>query len=150
MKLRSFRMPVALVLVLGAAACRTARSTASEEDEIRTIERSRLAALVAGNADAADAFHAEDFQLINPYGQTSTKAGYIGAIRTGRLDYVRWDPGEIMVRRYANAAVIRYQSMLEVTVNGEHAPARAHWHFDLYERRNGRWVVVWSQATFVN
>ena len=23
----------------------------------------------------------------------------------------------------------------------------AHWHTDLYERRDGRWQVVWSHAT---
>ena len=109
-----------------------------------------MSALVAGDAAAADSLHAPDFQLINPYGRLSTKAEYLGALKSGFLDYVRWDPEPIAVRVYGNAAAVRYKSMLEVVVNGERAPARPHWHTDVYERRDGRWMVVWSQATFAD
>ena len=38
-------------------------------------------------------------------------------------------------------------SQLEIVVQGNHIPRQRYWHTDLYERREGRWQVVWSQAT---
>jgi len=35
------------------------------------------------------------------------------------------------------------------TVDGSTTPRRSLWHTDLYERRGGRWQVVWSHATLI-
>ena len=43
--------------------------------------------------------------------------------------------------------MIRYQSQLEIVVRGQKVTLRGHWHTDSYEKRNGQWQVVWSQAT---
>jgi hypothetical protein len=32
---------------------------------------------------------------------------------------------------------------------GQRTPLRSFWHTDVYEKRNGRWQVVWSQATLI-
>jgi len=46
-----------------------------------------------------------------------------------------------------DAAVIRYRSVIEGVVGGRPIPRGRYWHTDAYERRGGRWQVVWSQAT---
>jgi len=57
-------------------------------------------------------------------------------------------PGEIEVRFYGNAAVIRYPADLKIKVRAlPNAPAGRFWHTDVYEKRDGRWQVAWSQAT---
>ena len=120
---------------------------AAEADVLRATERERLRALVAADVARAGELHADDFQLINPLGGALTKEQYLGGIGSGELDYRSWEPHTIAVRLYGDVAVIRYQSQLEIVVRGRLIPRQHYWHTDLYERRAGRWQVVWSQAT---
>lgn len=53
---------------------------------------------------------------------------------------------EIRVRTYELAAVVRYQARIEVHA-GDAVDSDLFWHTDIYENRNGKWQVVWSQAT---
>ena len=125
----------------------TPSSPQAEADLIRATERERLRALVEANMEVARQLHADDFQLINPRGQSLSKEQYLGGIASGDLDYLVWEPESIEVRLYDQAAVIRYQSQLEIVVQGQKVPRQRYWHTDFYEKRNGRWQVVWSQAT---
>jgi hypothetical protein len=118
-----------------------------EADILRATERERLRALVAADVPRARQLHTDDFQLINPLGGVLSKEQYLGGIGSGQLNYLFWEPDSIAVRLYGDAAVIRYQSQLEVVVQGRHIPRQRYWHTDLYERREGQWQVVWSQAT---
>lgn len=111
------------------------------------IERERLRALVERDMDRAAELHADDFQLITPSGRTLSKAEYLEAVRSRDIDYASWDAGEIVVRAYGDVAVIRYCA--EMTFGGKDSPRLSLWHTDLYERRDGRWQVVWSQATAI-
>ena len=125
----------------------TSSSPQAEADLIRATERERLRALVEANMEVARQLHADDFQLINPRGGSLSKEQYLGGIASGQLDYLVWEPESIEVRLYGEAAVIRYQSQLEIVVQGQKVPRQRYWHTDTYEKRNGRWQVVWSQAT---
>ena len=118
-----------------------------EADVLRATERERLRALVAADVARARRLHTDDFQLINPLGGVLSKEQYLGGIGSGQLDYLFWEPESISVRVYGDVAVIRYQSQLEIVVQGRHIPRQRYWHTDLYERREGQWQVVWSQAT---
>ena len=121
----------------------------AECDVIREIERERLRALVEGNMEVARKLHADDFQLINPLGGTLSKEQYLGGVASGEINYLVWEPGSIAVRVYGEAALIRYQSELEIVVQGRKVPRQRYWHTDSYEKREGRWQVVWSQATAI-
>ena len=121
----------------------------TEEDHIRSIERRRLRALVAADITAATPLHADDFQLITPIGVALSREEYLGAIATGQIKYAAWEPGDIAVRLHGAAAVIRYQARLEVIFAGHPVPPGQYWHTDAYEHRDGRWQLVWSQATAV-
>jgi hypothetical protein len=149
---------VSALAVAGSAACNSspspqprpsagASNVQAEADLIRTTERERVRALVEANVERARQLHADDFQLINPLGGSLSKEQYLGGIASGELDYLMWEPDSIAVRVYGEAAVIRYPSQLEIVVQGRHVPRRRYWHTDLYEKRDGRWQVVWSQAT---
>jgi uncharacterized protein DUF4440 len=155
---RTRAVGVALALaVTGATACESSNSLPrrntgaakgqAEADLIRTTERERLRALVEANVARARQLHADDFQLINPLGGSLSKEQYLAGIGSGELDYLFWEPDSIAVRLHGEAAVIRYPSHLEIVVQGRHVPRQRYWHTDLYERRDGQWQVVWSQAT---
>ena len=119
----------------------------ADADVIRNTERERLRSLVDAKLEVARRLHADDFQLVNPSGGLLSKAEYLGAIASGQVDYLYWEPETIAVRFYGAVAVIRYRSQLEIVVQGQKISRRPYWHIDLYEKRNARWQIVWSQAT---
>lgn len=151
MPMLSILRTIAGSLALVAASCAPAPAldARSEADFIRASEQARLAALLAGDTATAAAFHADEFQLVNPVGAVLNKAEYMSAVSTGQVDYIVWQPGEIAVRQEGDQAVIRYRADLQVTVGGRALPRTPHWHIDVYEKRHGKWQVVWSQATRV-
>jgi len=118
-----------------------------DADQLRATERERLRSLVQGDMETARRLHSEDFQLVDPGGGTLSKEQYLGQIASGVLDYIIWEPEAIAVRRYSEAAVIRYQAQAQAVFGGQKTPLRRFWHTDVYEKRNGTWQAVWSQAT---
>jgi hypothetical protein len=82
-----------------------------------------------------------------PFGESFSKEQYLGAVASGVIDYLRWEPETIDVRLYGHAAVIRYRSQLEIVVEGQKVSLRPYWHTALYEKHAGQWQVVWSHAT---
>ena len=120
----------------------------ADAELIRETERKRLRALVDVDVVVARALHADDFQLINPRGETLSRDEYLDGIASGQVNYLVFEPvSAIDVRVYEDAAAIRYRSKLEVIVHGQHLPLHGYWHTDVYERRDGRWHIVWSHAT---
>jgi ketosteroid isomerase-like protein len=108
---------------------------------IRATERQRLRALLTHDFDTAQKLHADDFELINPLGEVVSREQYIDS--GDAFAYSVWKPiSPIRVRVHGDAAVIRYESDLEI-----HGSRGHYWHTDLYEKRNGRWQIVWSQTT---
>ena len=114
---------------------------------LRATERERLRALVTGDIERAEQLHTEDFQLINPLGGAVSKQQYLGGITSGQIHYLYWEPESIAVRLYGDVAVIRYESQLEIVVEGHHIPRQRYWHTDLYELHGSQWQVAWSHAT---
>lgn len=118
-----------------------------QAEQIRDIERTRLKALVSGDVSAAGLLHADNFQLVTPIGVLLSKADYLGAIATGQIKYLYWEPGTIDVRLTERVATIRYTAELEVTFGAHHVPRAHYWHTDTYELSASGWQAVWSQAT---
>jgi hypothetical protein len=125
---------------------RERQEAAAEADLIRTTERERLRALVDGNMEVAEQLHADDFQLINPFGGSASKEQYLSGLASGQVKYLLWEPDAVQVRIYGDAAIIRYQAQIQIVVGGKPDGGR-FWHTDSYEKRDGRWQAVWSQAT---
>ena len=136
---------IAIVLVVTGCSV-TAQNDA---EELRARERQRLRSLVDADLDTARRLHADDFKLVNPNGQSLSKDQYLEQIGSGELDYVLWEPDMIEVRRYGDAAVLRYQAQAQAVFAGQRTPLRRFWHTDVYEKRNGGWQAVWSQATLI-
>jgi Domain of unknown function (DUF4440) len=134
-----------VVLCLGSAGCGGNDTSTTGSGDIaavvRATERQRLRALLAHDFDTAQKLHADDFELINPLGEVVSRERYIDSGEA--FAYTEWKPiSPIRVRVYGEAAVIRYESELEL-----HGTRGHYWHTDLYEKRDGRWQIVWSQTT---
>ena len=119
-----------------------------EKDIIRDTERKRLQALVVADLAIAHQLHADNFQLISPFGHALSKEDYLSGIKSGDFKYLIWEPiSDIAVHLYEDAAVIRYRAKLEIIAYGEQLPLMHCWHTDSYEKRDGVWQVVLSHAT---
>lgn len=108
------------------------------------LERTRLRALVDADVETAGPLHAEDYQLVTPNGSEMTKDDYLGAIGSGELRYRVFEAAsEIAVLGDGPVAVLRYLARISF----DDRPGLLCWHTDCYRQRDGRWQVVWSQAT---
>jgi len=118
-----------------------------ESFDLLETERRRLKALVDRDLVAGGQLHADDYQLITPNGAALSKRDYLDGILTGALNYQVFEAAsEVSVKAYEDVGVLRYQALIEVDFPGGHDGGR-FWHTDIYERREGQWQVVWSQAT---
>ena len=143
---------VILPMLLNACtpASRPVAGNAESIEEVRQVESERLRSLVAADLSTARRLHADDFQLINPVGVPLTKPEYLGQIHSGELDYLAWEAGAISVRLHGDAAMIRYRDVrFDVNFRGKPVHSGPMYHTNLYERRNGQWKIVWSQASGV-
>ena len=139
---------IVFIFAMGASILATGVEAQTEADELRSVERERIRALVEGNMEVAQRLHADDYQLINPMGGVLSKPEYLELVASGDIDYLEWEPETIEVKLFGSAAVIRYRAPLRIVVKAApNAPSGRFWFTDLYEKRNGQWQIVWSQAT---
>jgi hypothetical protein len=117
------------------------------EATLRAMEQRRLAALVAGDIDVAEALHADDYELVTPSGATYSKREYLDAIKSGEVPYQVFEAAASpCIRVRGDTAILRYQARISFDT-AIAADTDIYWHTDYWERRDGRWQAVWSQAT---
>jgi hypothetical protein len=129
---------------------RNASGDSAAEDQMRALERQRLQALVNADMETANTLHADDFQLINPFGEALTKEEYLGKVVAGALEYRVFKPASpIAVLLVERMAALRYRSRTHVVADGQESITQG-WHTDLYELRDEHWQAVWSQMTAIS
>jgi hypothetical protein len=140
----------AVALLAGAAGVAASHGHSSQADRLRAIERTRLHALVDADTATARKLIAPDFQLINPGGAVSSREDYMDAIQAGVIDYLVFEPSSpIAVRLSGDSAALRFQVSFDLVVGGDTRVTHQGWITELYERRHGRWQIVWEQATAI-
>jgi hypothetical protein len=138
-----------LVAAVAVAGPHAAGTGGGQADRLRAIEQARLQALVAGDTATARGLMAPDFQVINPAGIPLARDQLLAGIDAGEPDFFVDEPASpIAVRLYGNAAVLRYQESFDLVIAGTRLTHQA-WSTVLYERRGGRWQVVWVQTTAI-
>ena len=114
------------------------------------IERQRLQALVDADVAVAGRLIASDFELINPLGETLTRADILGGVGSGAIDFLSDEvTSQIRVRRHGNTAVLRYRHTIDIVVAGIGHLTHPAWTTALYERRKGNWQIVWEHAVAI-
>ena len=119
-----------------------------DPDAIRSLERARLRSLVDVDVATAERLHADDYELVTPGANRMSKADYLGAIASGEINYLVFEPAsEIEVLLLGDAAAaVRYVARIDIRFPGGSDNTLAI-HTDIWARRDGQWQAVWSQAT---
>jgi hypothetical protein len=122
--------------------------TSISPEGLRALERQRLTSLREADLAVAHELHADDYQLINPHGQTINKKDYLSGIATGEIRYHAFEPiSAIEVRVGAGMSIVRYSVRLDIEAFGGRERLMC-WHTDSWELQD-RWRAVWSQATAI-
>ena len=112
------------------------------DEAFRSLERARLRSLVERNIALAMTLHSAEFHLITPRGAAHSRESYLRAVEVGQIRYLKWQPAAILVRRFENVALLRYQADVEMPSESETASSFTCWHTDSYELHSGFWQVV--------
>lgn len=65
------------------------------------------------------------------------------------IDYLVFEPvSRIAVRRSGDSAALRYKVSFDLVAGGTRVTHKG-WITELWERRGGRWQIVWEQATAI-
>jgi hypothetical protein len=126
-----------------------AQDERSEADRLRAIERTRVQALVDADTATARSLIADDFQAINPAGVPLSRDQLLGGVQAGVVDFLAEEPtSPITVRLAGNSAALRYRTNFDLLFTGIRLTHGA-WITERYERREGRWQIVWEQTTAI-
>lgn len=140
----------AIALLAAGVAIAASHGNSSEADTLRAIETTRLQALVDADTATARGLMAPDFQAINPGGGVSGREDYMDAVDAGVIDYLVFEPASpIAVRLSGDSAALRYLVSFDLVVGFDTRVTHQGWITELYERRHGRWQIVWEQATAI-
>ena len=139
-------LALATAVVTGSSA---SPGSSSQAERLRAIETTRLQALVDADTATARKLMAPDVQVINPAGVPLSREDLLGAVDAGVLDFLVIEPSApIAVRLSGDSATLRYQAAYDVVLGPTHVTHKA-WTTALYERRAGRWQIVWEQTTAI-
>jgi hypothetical protein len=122
-------------------------SKSRQVERLRQTEQKRLKALVDADVAVAGSLIASDFELINPLGEVATREDMLGGVGSGALDFLSDTvTSEIKVRLHGNTAVLRYRHTIDIVVAGIGHLTHPAWTTAAYERRQGKWQIVWEQT----
>lgn len=114
--------------------------------EILQTERRRFEAMVKGDLAALESILADDLQYTHSNGAFDTKASFIGALKSGELQYQGVMPEDLRARVYGSTAVLTGVSLMNVRVRGQQASFRVRFT-DVYVKRDDRWqMVAWHAS----
>jgi hypothetical protein len=129
-------------------------NTAAIEAEITRLENLWAAAAQKHDAAAVGKILADDLVMVYPDGSTGTKASELRDIETGAMSADAWDLADLKVTVLsADSAFITGRGIIKngkmkIPDSSKPIDISGEYRFnDVYARRNGQWLAVYSQTT---
>lgn len=133
----------ALALTLAAGS-----SHADDLDDVRRLGREMTVATWTGDAVWFAENLADDYVLITPSGAISTKQDVIRELSTPGLKMDPYEPTEVEIRVYGDAAVVTGRMLQRFTL-GRVRYANDLRFTEVYVKRKGRWLLVSGHTSAV-
>ena len=117
-----------------------------EMDEIISLERQRIEAMINQDAKALDSILDDELSYTHSSGRIETKAEFIANATSGVTRYRALSQEDVKVRQFGDTAIVTGQGTVHVeSSRGENKfPIR---FIDVYVNRNGAWRMVAWQST---
>lgn len=137
------RLPLIVIAVLLAGA-----AGADSLDEVRRLDSEISVATWTGDAMWFEENLAEDYVLITPGGSMRTKRDVIRELATPGLKMEPFEPREVSVRLYGDAAVVTGRMLQRFTLGGVRY-ANDLRYTDVYVKRKSKWYLVSGHTSMV-
>ena len=123
-------------------------AVADDGDEIRRLDREIGVATWTGDSVWFEENLAEDYMLITPNGLTKNKRDVIRELATPGIKMDPYEPTEVHVRMYNDAAVVTGRMLQRFTLAGIRY-ANDLRYTDVYVKRKGKWTLVTAHVSAV-
>jgi ketosteroid isomerase-like protein len=123
-------------------------SGGTAEQQIKTLEAQRIAAILKGDTSFLEKYFADDYVAIRGDGKLSTKAQEIENIKSGITKYESLDEHELKIRIYGDTAISNGLFSIKAIINGKPITGDAR-TTRVWVRQKGNWKLVAFQATRV-
>ncbi len=133
---------IALAVSLASAAW------AGDLEDIQRLDREITVATWAGDAVWFEEHLADDYVLITPSGTTRSKRDVIRELATPGLKMDPYDPLEVQIRVYGDAAVVTGRMLQRFTL-GRVRYANDLRYTDVWVKRKGKWILVSAHTSNV-
>jgi len=138
----------AAALILSTLAFLNSSSLSAEEEEIAKLEQARVKAILSGDVDTLEKLYGDNWFYNTAAGKSLTKAEYLGDLRSGKLKVHESSVEDVHVQTYGESATVTGIQHVKATVSGKDVQADLRF-LHVYAKRDGHWVVVARQATYV-
>ncbi|HUR79441.1 MAG TPA: DUF4440 domain-containing protein [Thermoanaerobaculia bacterium] len=115
---------------------------------VMDMEREWGEAMLAGNVAKIENIVADDWTMIDPAGQRTSRAQALDDLRSGALKFESSTPGDIKVNVYGDTAIVNGSSKDKGTYKGMDISGD-YVFTDVFVKRDGKWRAVSTQVTRV-
>ncbi len=141
MKARFPLLAIALVLF-------SRYALADDAEEVRRLDEEITVATWTGDAEWFEKNLSDDYVLITPSGTRRSKADVIRELATTGMKMEPYDPREVQIRIYGDAAVVTGRMTQRFTLGGIRY-ANDLRYTDVYVKRKGKWWLVSAHTSTV-
>lgn len=129
-------------------AANTATSEGPDATELLRIDEALTEATLRSDAETITHLLADEYVAVNSQGLVSGKADVLAAIANDEAKCDINKPFEYIVRVYNNSGLVVHNTSFRGRLNGN-VTSGEYRTMHMYVKRNGKWLVVANQTTFV-
>jgi len=111
------------------------------EEELLKLEKAFAEAIVKNDVEAIGRFVADDWIIIEPYGEIVDRTRFFEVIKSGALTHDIMDSEDFRVRVYGNSAVVTAITSAKGKFMGQEFSTRER-ATDVFVKRDERWQCV--------
>lgn len=123
-------------------------SEGPDASELMRIEEAWAQATIRNDAETITHLLADEYVAVNSQGLVSGKADVLAAIANDEAKCDINKPFEYIVRVYNNSGLVVHNTSFRGRLNGN-VTSGEYRTMHMYVKRNGKWLVVANQTTFV-
>ena len=119
---------------------------AAAGDVVKAAELKRFESAVKNDLDALGKLLGDDLTYTHSTGALQTKAQLLGDLKSGKLQFKKIEPSDLLVRVFGATAIINGTAKIAVVSDGQPKDVTVRFT-DAWVKRGGAWQMVAWQST---
>ena len=119
---------------------------ADAETQVAMLSKKIIDANIKGDTKTLDELLSDDFVSINPNGDIASKAQGLKDLKDGTTDFESFDPSEVKVRVFGDAAIKTSRCRVKLKYKGHDIDDLVR-TTEVFAKRGGKWQCVSIQVT---